>query len=176
VPMIMPNGTRLHVLAYHASTPAFDGPEARNDLRNRDELRFWIDYLDDVHTPFVLIGDSNLDPFDGDGLRRTMQTILADPRIQDPKPRSRGAAEAAIVQGGVNADQHGDPSLDTVDWPDESGWPGNLRVDYVLPSAELRILGSGVFWPAFKDPLRAIFGVNDDRASRHALVWVDIEW
>ncbi len=177
VPVILPDGTRLHLLAFHNSTPAFDGPEARNDLRNRDELLFWLRYLDNMpDRRFVLLGDTNLDPSDGDGFRDAMQAFLRDPRLQDPMPQSTGATEAAALQGGVNLAQRGDPSLDTADWPDEDGWPGNLRVDYVLPAAGLSVLNAGVFWPATGDPLRALLGDGEGRASRHALVWVDIDW
>jgi hypothetical protein len=164
----------LHLLAFHHTTPAFDGPEQKNDLRNRDELRFWSQYMDQIDAPFVLLGDANLDPEDGDGFRDAMRAFLSDPRLQDPMPKSNGAAEAAALQGGTNLAQRGDPSLDTADWPDEVGRPGNLRVDYVLPSVDLQISASGVFWPAARDPLGPLFGASTSRASRHALVWVDI--
>jgi hypothetical protein len=64
---------------------------------------------------------------------------------------------------------------DTADWPEEGG-PGNLRVDYVLPSTGLEIVGSGVFWPAPGDPLARLTEIKGrDRASSdHRLVWVDI--
>lgn len=175
VPILLPDDTRLHLLAFHNQTPAFDGPEARNDLRNRDELMFWSRYLDALpNVPFVLLGDANLDPSDGDGITDAMRAFLADPRLQDPRPQSRGATEASARQGGVNRDQLGDPSLDTADWPDDRGWPGNLRVDYVLPAAGLPVVNSGVFWPAQGDPLRPLLGEGEGRASRHALVWVDL--
>jgi hypothetical protein len=175
LPVILPDGTRLHLLAFHNSTPAFDGVEARNDLRNRDELRFWNGYLDQISEPFVLLGDANLDPSDGDGLRGAMQLFLKDARLQDPMPQSVGATEAAARQGGVNLAQQGDPSLDTADWPDEPGFPGNLRVDYVLPSSALNVQDAGVFWPASRDPFAALLGEGEGRASRHALVWVDLK-
>ena len=69
----------------------------------------------------------------------------------------------------MNRGQAGDPALDTADWRDDGG-PGNLRVDYVLPSAGLAITGSGVFWPAPGAPL-ADAAVE---ASDHRLVWVDL--
>jgi hypothetical protein len=53
-----------------------------------------------------------------------------------------------------------------VDWPNV----GRLRVDYVLPSAGLEVLDSGVFWPAADAPDHATVSA----ASRHRLVWVDI--
>ncbi len=175
VPVLLPDQTRLHLLAFHNQTPAFDGPEDRNDLRNRDELLFWSSYLDAFPDGnFVLLGDANLDPNDGQGIREAMQNFLADPRLQDPRPQSRGGTEASARQGGVNLTHLGDPSLDTADWPDDKGWPGNLRVDYVLPAAGLRVVNSGVFWPLLGDPLRSLLGEGEGLASRHALVWVDL--
>jgi hypothetical protein len=44
VELLTPAGA-IHILASHASPPVFDGPEDRNGLRNRDELRFWSLYL-----------------------------------------------------------------------------------------------------------------------------------
>ena len=83
--------------------------------------------------------------------------------LTDPEPRSPGAAAAGDGTHG------GDPALDTVDWSEPS--PGNLRVSYVLPSAGLAILASGVHWPLPDDPAAE----EAEAASRHRLVWVDIE-
>lgn len=167
-------GTVLHLLAFHATPPVFDGPEDRNGLRNRDELRLWPLYLDGAlpgppppEGRFVLLGDANLDPSDGDGRSAAMRTALADPRLSDPRPVSAGGPLAAAAQGGVNVGQRGDPALDTADWDDDG--PGNLRVDYALPSADLRVTGAGVFWPA-EGPMADTVA----QASRHRLVWVDI--
>ncbi|MCB2092948.1 MAG: endonuclease/exonuclease/phosphatase family protein [Rhodobacteraceae bacterium] len=174
VPVALPNGGRLTLLAYHASPPVFDGPEDRNGRRSHDETAFWLHLLDGdlawpaPRAPFVILGDANLDPVDGDGRHAAMISLLADPRLQDPAPRSRGAAEAAR-QGGVNALNGGDPALDTVDWPEDPG-PGNLRVDYVLPSADLTVLDAGVWWPE-----EVALAVAAAKASRHKLVWVDID-
>lgn len=167
-------GRVLHLLTFHASPPVFDGPEDRNGLRNRDELRLWSLYLDEAlpgppppADGFVILGDANLDPADGDGRSRAMAAFLADPRLTDPEPHSAGAA--AAPQTGANADDRGDPARDTVDWPDGATGPGNLRVDYVLPSADLTVTGAGVLWPA-DGPLAATVAA----ASRHRLVWVDL--
>lgn len=170
VPVIMPDGARLHLLAYHATTPAFDGPEDRNGLRNRDETLFWLRYLEGglsvqpAGGAFVILGDANLDPLDGDGRRQAIRTLLNSGFVQDPEPRSARGTAAAAAQGGVNVDQRGDPALDTADWKDTDG-PGNLRVDYVLPSVALQVVGAGVQWPAPGD---------GDDALGHGLVWVDI--
>jgi hypothetical protein len=46
-----------------------------------------------------------------------------------------------------------------------------MRADYVLPSAGLTVTAAGVVWPEDGDPLLAVV----QAASRHRLVWVDIQ-
>ncbi len=167
VPVERPNGV-LHLLAFSATTPVFDGPEDLNGRRNHDEVAFWQRFLDGVlpmaspQRPVVVLGNANLDPEDGDGRREAILSLLTDPRLQDPEPTSPGGATAA------NPGQQGNPALDTADFNDPK--PGNLRVDYVLPDATLRVTGAGVVWPGVDDPLAEIVA----KASRHHLVWVDI--
>lgn len=166
VPVLI-NDRALHLWAFHASPPVFDGPEDRNGLRAADEVRFWQVYLEDALTdthsgPFVILGTSNIDPNKGDGHRADMAALLNDPRVRDLRPRSLGAAEV------------GDPN-DTVDWSQPKE-PGNLRVDYVLPDAGLDVTGAGVFWPGFDDPLAGLLGEAGRGASRHRLVWVDLDF
>ena len=178
VPVILPSGREIRVGAYHATPPVFDGPEDMNGLRNRDEAAFWLRYLDGAiadrpDAPFILLGDSNLDPLDGDGLPEAMEALLSDPRLQDPRPASAGGAAAAAEQGGVNVGHRGDPALDTADWDDDG--PGNLRVDYVLPSIDWRVVDAGVFWPAPDSPEAALLSRDGTPASRHRLVWADLE-
>ena len=181
VPVDLPDGRRMHLLAFRAGTPAFDRAVPRNVRRNHDEVRFWQAYLEGAlpaeppKARFVILGDANLDPKDGLGMRQAIKALIEHPTLLDPAPVSAGGREAAIAQGGVNQRQSGDPALDTADWRDEKG-PGNLRVDYVLPSRDWQVLDAGVFWPASDDPLREILGEGDARASRHALVWVDLGW
>ena len=97
-------------------------------------------------------------------------SLLAHPAIADPRPASDGAVAAGVRDGGVNLRHRGPPALDTVDWPDDRGDPGNLRVDYLLPAAGLKVTGSGVLWPE-----GGLLGEDVLRASRHRLVWLDIE-
>ena len=173
--------TRLHLLAASPTPPLFDGAEGFNRLRNRDELRLWSAYLDGAALrddagreaslsagPLVLLGNLNLDPFDGAGAREAIAGLLAHPRLQDPRPTSRGGAVAGPE--GVNGGHDGDPALDTADWRDDGQGPGNLRVDYVLPSADLEVTAAGVFWPAAGEPLADAAAT----ASAHRLVWVDL--
>ncbi len=165
VPVLAPGGP-VDIMAFSATPPVFDGPEDRNGLRNRDELRLWTQVLDGAFgaapRDFVVLGNANLDPADGEGLHDAMQAFLADPRLTDPRPASPGGKAAA------DPDQSGDPALDTADWPD--GAPGNLRVDYALPAATWTVTGAGVFWPDPDDPDAALA----QTAGPHRLVWVDL--
>lgn len=153
VPIDVPKG-QFDLMTFHASPPVFDGPEDRNGRRNHDEIRLWQQVLDgDIGTApanrFVIAGDANLDPDDSDGIRSAIDNLLADMRLRDVRPT--GAA-----------------GTDTVDWADPV--PGNLRVDYVLPSIHWAVLDSGVMWPAADDPEARTVAT----ASRHRLVWVDL--
>lgn len=180
-------GRVVHALCSHPTPPVFDGAEDRNGCRNHDEIRFWVDYLtpdraawivdDEGRTgglapdaDFVVLGDLNCDPEDGDGQRAALRSLLVHPRVLDPTPRSAGGDEQSKRQFGVNAQHGGDPRLDTGDFADAHGQgPGNLRVDYVLPSRTLPVARSGVFWPAGREPGAALVEVSD-----HRLVWVDV--
>ena len=178
VPIMTPDG-EIDLFAFHPTPPVFDGPEDRNGKRNHDEVRFWASYLDgelatkSAGQPFVILGDANLDPQDGDGRSEAIRDLLAHPLVQDPMPRSEGAVAAAIAQGGINVRHETDPALDTVDWKDTPG-PGNMRVDYVLPSVDLNVVASGVFWPEANSDAAVMLGADGIGASRHRLVWVDI--
>lgn len=154
----------LHLLAFAATAPVFDGPEDRNGRRNHDEIAFWLHHLPDQ--PFVLAGKFNLDPVDGEGLHQAIAAIQAHPRITDPAPVSPGAAAAP------DPGQAGDPAFDTVDWPD--GRPGNLRVTYVLPSAGLELRGTGVLWPLAGDDDDDDLAGALEAASVHRPVWIEI--
>ena len=167
VPIKPDDAAAFDLLAWSATPPVFDGPEDRNGLRNRDELRLWENVIaQGRERPFFVIGNANLDPFDGEGLSGAMAQFLVNPAIQDPAPQSRGAA------GFTDAAQLGPAQNDTASWPLDG--PGNLRVSYVLPSVDWRVTGAGVFWPAQDDPLAAILGADGLAAGPHHLVWVDV--
>ncbi|NNF71079.1 MAG: endonuclease/exonuclease/phosphatase family protein [Rhodobacteraceae bacterium] len=176
----LPGGAKVALGAFHATPPVFDGPEDRNGWRNHDEAALWLRFLDGALAgdgpgmPFVLMGDANLDPADGDGRAEAMDALLSDPRLQDVKPRSVGGIRDAALDGGANTVHRGDPALDTADWRDDGNGPGNLRVDYVLPGRAWRVVDAGVFWPAPEDPLFDLLGDESAGVTRHRLVWVDL--
>ncbi len=165
VPVRLPNGAVVHFLVSHPTPPAFDGPEQRNQKRNHDEIRFWADYLEGAdyivdddgrggglppQARFVILGDLNADPQKGRSFQNPIGRFLLDhPRVQgEPKP------QAASV--GV------EPEWAELDPADTSGW--GMRVDYVLPSVGLEILGGAVERPA----------TEEARVSDHFPIWVDL--
>lgn len=181
----------IHFLVSHPTPPVFDGPEDRNGTRNADEIRFWADYIagadymvDDggiggglaPGAHFVIAGDLNSDPFDGDSLPGAAQQVTEHPLVAaTPIPSSDGGPDAAQRQGSNNGAHGGDPAHDTADFGEaQFNGPGNLRVDYVLPSATLTVEGGGVFWPKEDDPLFALVGDFPPVSSDHRMVWIDV--
>lgn len=165
VPVMLPGGQTLRLLAFHASPPVFDGPEDRNGRRNHDEAAFWLRLLaGDLplaapEPPFVILGQTSLDPVDGDGRREAIRSLLSHPALQDPKPKG--------THGRTEAGHLGDPALDTALYEG----PGGLRVEVVLPSSGLTVSGAGVLWPPPSDGMAAALAT----ASRHRPVWIDID-
>ncbi|CAN5525042.1 endonuclease/exonuclease/phosphatase family protein [soil metagenome] len=191
LPIVISHRKVVHFLVSHPTPPVFDGPEDRNGTRNFDEIRFWADYVrpgrasryiydDDgrdggLHpgARFVIAGDQNSDPLDGDSVPGAIQQLLEHPRINTRvTPDSRGAVEASRLQGGANLTHRSNPRFDTADFAD--GAPGNLRADYVLPSKQLKIRDAGVFWPVQGAPGSELTGVFPFPSSDHRLVWVDV--
>ncbi len=195
-------GRTVHFLVSHPTPPVFDDPPAFpagvdfNGRRNFDEIRLWADYVtpgaggyiyDDGGVrgglkpgdKFVIAGDQNSDPLDGDSIPGSIQQLLDNPRINTTvTPESPGAAQQGALQGGANLTHRSPHRFDTADFAD--GAPGNLRADYVLPSRSMRIVGSGVFWPLASDPLFRLVGVFNPAlpggfpSSDHRMVWIDV--
>lgn len=163
-------GQTIHLLGSHPTPPVFDGVEDHNGCRNHDEIRFWIDYLEPDQADhlvddrgdrgglqedrkFVIMGDLNSDPFSGDSRKAGIRNLLQHRRVQDPKP----------IRSGMQADDTAAERIHTAAF----GRGRTIRVDYVLPSKNLRLQQSGVFWPSDSDER-----IN---ASDHRLVWIEVE-
>lgn len=176
-------GTPVHLLVSHPTPPVFDGEEDRNGRRNHDENRLWRDYItpgaadylyDDAGQRgglepgqhFVILGDLNADPQDGDGHPGAIAQLLTHPQIAaTPVPSSAGGREHG----------HADPHQNPPDHDTATSPVGGLRLDYVLPSRSLEIVGAGVFWPSSDDPLRYLVGEGRPVVSSdHRLVWLDL--
>ncbi len=165
------DGKRLHLFLSHPTPPVFDGDEDRNGRRNFDEIMLWRQYIDGepalvddngrqggyaAGMPFVVVGDLNAAEGDAavyDGVAAIDQ-LLQHTAIQDP------------VEWVVSPGAPDNPRATT-----EFGDMGR-RIDYVLPSRGIEIVGGGVYWPsADEDPdgnTRALL------ASDHRLVWLDL--
>jgi 3-phytase/alkaline phosphatase D len=188
VPVTVPaaDGRRpftLHLLCSHPTPPVFDGAEDRNGRRNHDEVRLIADYIaakkseyivDDAGRKgglsadnlFVIVGDLNSDPVDGDSVPGTMDQLLNHPRVNATfSPASEGGKLATERKPLRTPTDRGNPSHDTSNFGDFR----NLRIDYVLPSKGLTVTSGGIFWPT---PGEA--GSEAITATDHRLVWIDI--
>ena len=124
---------------------------------------------------FIIAGDQNADPFDGDSRPGAAQLLIENPQINNSDlPTSAGGPDAADRQGLDNANHSGDPAFDTADFGEAPFGPGNLRVDYVLPAADLDIIDAQVFWPTDEDPLFNLVGEFPFPSSDHRMVWIDV--
>lgn len=164
-------GKTVHVLCSHPTPPVFDGAEDRNGKRNYDEIGLWADYVSESGNDyiyddngltgglpgiprFVVLGDHNADPDEGDGVAGAIQQLLDHTKVDGAfVPESAGALE-----------QEGD-ATDTATF--------GLRADYVLPSNYgFAIEDGGVFWPETTDPEFSL--VHGTGTSDHRLVWLDL--
>jgi len=169
-------GQSLHLLASHPTPPVFDGTEDRNGRRNHDEIRFWRDYIegstqsyhyDDknqqggikTNQPFIILGDLNANNLEGDAHPNAISQLLEHKRINNyPAPKSAGGLE--------NKPESKHASTHTAAW--------GMRADYVLPSSQLAVKNSGVFWPTNNEEIARLVE-NREASSDHRLVWIDIE-
>ena len=190
VPIAVPaiNGSQpyvVHLLTSHPTPPVFDGTEDRNGHRNHDEIRIWGDYIstdkalyltDDAGNRgglaegarFVIVGDLNCDPIDGEGLRATMDQLLKNPRVNSSfTPTSEGGPRVVKAHADQFTKNLGEPNRVTADFTEENH--GCLRIDYVLPSREFEIMKGGIFWPMPGQP-----GAHAITATDHRSVWLEI--
>lgn len=177
-------GAIMHFIVTHPTPPTFDGPEDKNGKRNHDEIRMLADYVggkaqylyDDngkhgglvEGENFVIAGDLNADPVDGDSHESAIGQLLNHPAINSSvAPKSKGGPAFAALQGRKNSEQKGDPATDTADFSDRT--VGNLRIDYCLPSKTLEVKSQAVFWPEPDDP-----EADWIKATDHRMVYIDV--
>jgi len=177
---IMINGKTIHAIVAHPTPPVFDGVEDWNGKRNHDEIRMISDYITggeqaaylyddkgvkgglDTKASFVIMGDMNADPVCGDSYDNAILQILHNPRVSkqvstgDKIPSSKGSAENFKK----NPDK-GNPNHDTSMF--------GLRIDYVLPSSDITVLESGVFWNSKDSKYFKL--TNGGDITDHRMVW-----
>ncbi len=170
----------VHLLLSHPTPPIFDGEEDRNGRRNYDEIRMWVHYVngDSVLVDdsgkrgglaegesFIIGGDLNAAPH-GDKLKvglRAIDQLLEHPRMTDCR-------RLLVSEGALNNREPGPPTYiesRTAGWGERG-----LRIDHLIPSSNLAVVGGGVFWP---DTLTDAHGAAlAKKASDHRLIWLDI--
>lgn len=181
----------VHLLLSHPTPPVFDTVTENNKLLNRAEIAFWNDYVagadyiyDDagnkgglgLDASFVVMGDLNADPENGDGFLDAIQDLMNHDRVNTLAtdgvyaPNSLGSTECVAL---------GDCGDST--YPDRITSTFGLRVDHAIPSNDLNIIDSGVFWPATFEEGRLLmndervgkYGNGKDISSDHRLVWIE---
>ncbi|SQH75791.1 conserved protein of unknown function, low identity with Succinyl-CoA synthetase subunit alpha [Shewanella benthica] len=183
----------VHLLLSHPTPPVFDTLTQNNKLLNRAEIQFWSDYVsnadyiyDDagvkgglgLDASFIVMGDLNADPENGDGFLDSIQNLMHHERVNVLAtdgvyaPNSLGSTECYAL---------GTCKENT--YPDRVTSTFGLRVDHAIPSNDLNIIDSGVFWPAsFEDGYMLMndervgkWGNGKDISSDHRLVWIEAE-
>ncbi|MFC3093479.1 endonuclease/exonuclease/phosphatase family protein [Alteromonas sediminis] len=190
-----PNGTvTVNALLSHPTPPAFDTVTDNNKYRNSAENLFWYHYLnghqgiyDDAGKSeafngesFVIMGDLNADITWGtttDPRFNGIQQLMAHERVHKDVAQLNGAfiptSLGALEE--PNRRQHPHPQIRTATF--------GSRVDYAVPSANLKVIDSGVYWAAEHAPGRLLFndkrigkrGADKEVSSDHRLVWVTVE-
>ncbi len=161
------DGTTVHILMAHPTPPVFDAEANLNGRRNHDEVRLLTDYVkgkdyiyDDSGqkgglpeaAKFVLMGDMNASPGGADNFQAA-KLLINNPEMN--------TSTFPMSQGGI--DIGAAARFNTM---------SDLRVDYVLPSEEITIKGSGVFWPGL-GPDSLLLKEVVKNASDHRMVWVE---
>jgi len=181
IPIQLPNGQTIHTILAHPTPPVFDGPEDRNGLRNYDEIRLLADYVNNAAylvddngkrgglnqtESFVIMGDLNADPVDGDSAPGAIQQLLESKRLNP----ATGMGD--MIPASLGGKAHNKAKEDEADPAFDTSFFGK-RIDYVLPSADLNVIDAGVFWPGVDESLYET--VKDKNASDHLLVWADFK-
>jgi hypothetical protein len=164
------NSHIVHLLVHHPTPPTFDATEDRNGRRNHDEIKLWADYLslqtagyikDDAGVPgglapderFVIMGDHNADPFNGDSYQSAIRQLLDHPLVNSlfSPNRPLQTPPAPFGTGYFNSSVYNTSSF-------------GLRVDYVLPSKlGLKVKSGFVYWPVLPDTGAPLVAVSDHR-------------
>lgn len=176
-------GQTVHLLASSAA----DASEGVNDdARNRDQIRFWQDYLDqdsdyitdhrgnrgpiDEDAQFVIAGSLKADP-DGSGPAdpTAINSLLESDAITDPEP-ARTLVSSDMSSASLPTDS--DSQFHTA--PDPSSNTDSYRADYVLPSSDMTVTDSGTLETdaEHRESYRGFFGMRPNDSANH-IVWAD---
>jgi hypothetical protein len=166
----------VHLVLLHPVSPAFD---PINPYRNYDELRALRLFLDGqlpgveplaVGAKFIVVGDLNADPDDGDSLPGAIQQVLEQPDLLAVFPEGAGTKGN---NGQYNTYISG-CGLDDGSVVTNPAARFQLQLDYLLPSATIgQPLESNNFFPDIAQN-QYDFALSC-RASDHRFLSIDVE-
>lgn len=198
-PILIPqeDGTSetIHLLMSHPTPPIFD--TGKNKVQNADEVNFWVDYIEgqsymyddkgvtgglSTDAKFVVMGDLNADPLKGDGDLTAINALMDHDKVNrlatfgPLAPASLGGPECLALGECKEA------NWDTP-YPGQVTSTSGLRLDHVVPSENLTISDSGIYWPATFEDGRLLmndervgnYGNGKDISSDHRMVWIKAE-
>lgn len=197
LPIIIPTPSGeqvIHFLVSHPTPPIWANAANHNVIRNHAEIEFWKDYIESDNymyddkgitgglaagSKFVIAGDLNADPIQGDGDLTAINDLQKSPLVNihatigSQTPTSKGGPECFDLDI-CTGDNKNTPYIDHI--TSKSG----LRLDHVIPSENLTVTDSGVFWPASnEDGYHLVYdkelGNSKGVSSDHRLVWVDFD-
>jgi 3-phytase len=170
------NDEVLHLVLLHTVSPAFD---PINPYRNYDELRALVMFLDGQlpgveplppDAKFMIVGDLNADPDDGDGLPGAIQQVLDHPSVI----AVFGAGAGTKGNNGQYNTYLSGCGLDDGSIVQNPTQKFQLQLDYLLPSTNLgEPLETFLFFPDFQTE-REDFDLAC-RASDHRFAYTDIQ-
>ena len=122
---------------------------------------------------FVIAGDQNSDPLDGDSIPGSIQQLIDHPLVNAKvTPESAGQSRPPVRRVGLTTRMKAILALTPPISP-------TLRREICAPtmccrSRALRIVDGAVFWPLASDPLFRLTGTFPFPSSDHRLVWIDV--
>ncbi len=185
----------INLLISHPTPPVFEiGGTKVNFLRNKGEVDFWTHYInneptlyddkgnkggiDGTKNKFIILGDLNSDIFNSAKSKEKFNGIngLLNSNLLNSDVATGNSI--AISNGGkleANSKKHPKPESRTSTF--------GLRVDYSLPSNNLEVLNTGIYWQAdgeegrllFNDPRIGKYGNGKEVSSDHRFVWTTIK-
>ncbi|MGL4343292.1 MAG: endonuclease/exonuclease/phosphatase family protein [Metamycoplasmataceae bacterium] len=183
----------IHLLLSHPTPPAFEiGGTKVNLKRNMAEIKFWKEYVENNSTlyddngkkgglggqkeKFIILGDLNADNLAGNSNKEEgIIGLVNSPLINQENVNGKFEPISAGAKEEANKNNHPKPETRTSVF--------GLRVDWTLPSANLEILNSGIYWAGetekgrllFNDSRIGQYGNSKEISSDHRLVWTTIK-
>ncbi|RLB65719.1 MAG: hypothetical protein DRI90_01245 [Deltaproteobacteria bacterium] len=163
----------LHVIANHPFPPI---AHVVRPYRHHDEI-LGMKLLLDGNLPgvdplppdarFVIAGDLNVDPDDGDALPGTIDLLFDHPLVIPSQPADGYGSVGHTPEQNTQASAC--PSSSAPDPSTEN----QFQLDYLMPSTSIgEPLGTGMFFP---DPTSTDWALACE-ASDHMLLWADLPW